>query len=131
MDNSLHPTQRIRSREPSSPYLLDSDLRRAHGPPLLEAFPAKYRPSLRWPKGNRGFLPALRAIRLRLCANRTGVRASATLGPFRLARFTSFGLVLKSLVREEHLLAGGKHELRPALGALQHLIVIFHEALSP
>src|SRR6266404_5362787 len=36
-------------------------LGRAHGPPLLEALAAEHRTSLRWPKGNRGFLSALRA----------------------------------------------------------------------
>src|SRR6266568_867895 len=41
-------------------------LRRAHGPPLLEAFPAKNRAPLRGTEGNGGFLPALRAIGLGL-----------------------------------------------------------------
>src|SRR5205807_6018297 len=39
--------------------------------------------------------------------------------------------VLESLVSEKHLFAGSKHELRTAFCTLQHLVVVFHEALSP
>src|SRR5215470_4083740 len=103
-------------------FLLTSNLqllklRCAHCPSLLEAFPAKHRPPLRGPERNGSFLPALRAIGLRL---RTGLHrvpaASATLCSFCLARFTSFWFVLESLVSEKHLLAGSEHELRTTFG---------------
>src|SRR4030088_2222439 len=57
--------------------------------------------------------------------------ATAAFGPLGLTGFTSFGLVLEALVGEKHLLAAGEHELRTALRTLQHLVVVFHEPLSP
>src|SRR6267142_7090469 len=45
-------------------------LRRTHRPALLEALSAKHRPPLRGTEGNRGFLPALRAVGLGLRAHR-------------------------------------------------------------
>jgi len=110
-----------------------SALSRAHRPALLEAFPAKHRPPLCRTEGNRGFLPALRAVCLRFRAHRRGVTPATTaaLGPFRLATFATLGFVLEPLVREKHLFAGGKNEFSTALRTLQHLVVIFHEPLSP
>ena len=104
-------------------------LRRAHSPPLLEAFPAKYRPPLRGSEGDGSFFPTLRAVGFCFRARLRGV--SPAFGALRFAGFTSFGLVLKALVRKEHLLAGGEHELGTALRALPHLVVVVDEPLSP
>src|SRR6267142_251174 len=57
--------------------------------------------------------------------------ATATLGPLRFTGLTSLGLVLEALVGEKHLFAACEHELRTALRTLQHLVVVFHEPLSP
>jgi hypothetical protein len=104
----------------------------SHGPALLEAFPAKNRPPLCGTEGNCGFLPALRAVGPSFRACRTGVTATASaFGPLCFAGFTSLGFVLESLVGEKHLFAGSEYELRPALRTLQHLVVVFHEPLSP
>jgi hypothetical protein len=54
---------------------------------------------------------------------------SATFGAPGLARFASLRFVLKTLVGEKHLLAGGKYKFGAALRTLQDPIVIFHEAL--
>jgi hypothetical protein len=80
---------------------------------------------LRWPEGNRGFLPALRAIGLGFRARRSRVTPAA-FRPFRFARLAALGFVFKSLVGEKHLFAGSEHELRTTFGALQHLVVVFH-----
>src|SRR5215469_4738845 len=124
--NVLHCEPFVRTSTPPTPT---SRLCRAHGPPLLEAFPAKNRPPLGRPEGNGGFLAALRAIGLGLRACRSGVPAA--FGPFRFAPLAALGFVLKSLVGKKHLLAGSEHELGTAFGTLQHLVVVFHEALSP
>ena len=110
--------------------LLTSILRRAHCPALLEALSAKDRPSLRWPEGDSGLLPALGATGFRLRACRRGVTAAA-LSPLGLASLASLRFVFEAFVGEKHLFAGGKHELCTALCTLQHLIVVFHESLSP
>jgi len=133
-DKPIRPAGRIHSCDV---FFLTSNLqllklRCAYCSPLLEAFPAKHRPPLRGPEGNGGFLPALRAIGLRFRAGLHGVpAASATLCPFCLASFTSLWFVLESLVGKKHLLAGSEHELRTTFGTLQHLVMVFHEALSP
>src|SRR5216683_3743869 len=57
--------------------------------------------------------------------------ATAAFGPLRFTGLTSLGLVLEALVGEKHLFAAGEHELRAALRTLQHLVVVFHEPLSP
>jgi len=57
--------------------------------------------------------------------------ATAALGPFGFAGFATLGFVLEALIREKHLFAGGKNELCTALRTLQHLVVVFHEPLSP
>jgi hypothetical protein len=46
-----------------------------------------------------------------------------------LAVLAPLGLVLKTLVGEKHLLAGGENKLGAALTALQDLIVVFHALL--
>src|SRR5258707_9868978 len=105
-------------------------LRRAHRPALLEAFPAKHRPALCGTEGNCGFLPALRAVGLRFRAHRRGV-TTAALGALGLASFAAFRFVFEAFVGEKHLFAGGKNEFSTALRALQHLVVVFHDPLSP
>jgi hypothetical protein len=57
--------------------------------------------------------------------------ATAAFGSLCFAGFTSFGLVLEALVGEKHLFAAGEHEFRTAFRTLQHLVVVFHEPLSP
>ncbi len=109
-------------------------LRRAHRPALLEAFPAKYRPPLRGTERNRRFLPALRAVGLCFRAHRrcvTSAAATAALGAFGLATFAALRFVFEAFVSEEHLFAGGKNEFSATFRTLQHLVVVFHEPLSP
>jgi len=57
--------------------------------------------------------------------------ATAALGPFGFAGFATLGLVFEAFIREKHLFAGRKNELCAALRTLQHLVVVFHEPLSP
>ena len=57
--------------------------------------------------------------------------ATTALGSFSLARLAALGFVFEALVGEKHLFAGGKNEFSPALRTLQHLVVVFHEPLSP
>ena len=57
--------------------------------------------------------------------------ATAALGPFGFARLAALGFVFEALVGEKHLFAGGENEFSPALRTLQHLVVVFHEPLSP
>jgi len=100
-----------------------------HRAPGLEAFAAKYGAALRWPEGNRGFLPALRTGGLCFSA---GSRTSATaFRPFRFATLAALGFVLETLVGEKHLFAGGKNKLSAALRTLQDLIVKFHDPAPP
>jgi hypothetical protein len=103
-----------------------------HGSPLLEALPAEHRSPLRGTEGHRGFLSALRAIRLRFRPHLRAASASPTaFGAFRLAAFTTLGFVFEAFVGEKHLFAGGKYKLSATLRTLQDLIVVFHEPLSP
>ncbi|HEY0701491.1 MAG TPA: hypothetical protein VGD60_01880 [Candidatus Acidoferrales bacterium] len=97
--------------------------------PVLKTFPAIHRTPLRRLERNGSFLSALRANRLRfhsLCRSAGG-------GPARravcLACFTPLGLVLKTLVGEEHLLARSKNKLGRTFGAFQDPIVVFHTLL--
>jgi len=105
------------------------DLRRAYGAPLLKALSAKHRASLCRPERNGRFLSTLRAVRFRFRPHRTA--APAAFGSLRLAGFATLRFVLEAFVGEKHLFARGKYELSTTLGTLQHLIVIFHEPLSP
>ena len=57
--------------------------------------------------------------------------STAALGPFSLASFATLGLVLETFVGKKHLFAGSKNEFSTALRTLQHLVVVFHEPLSP
>src|SRR5260370_14068969 len=108
-------------------------LRAAHRPALLEAFPAKHRPPLCGTEGNRGFLPALRAVCLRFRAHRGSVAPATTtaLGPFSLASFATLGFVFEAFVGEKRLVAGRTNELSTTFRTLHYSIVIFHEPLSP
>jgi hypothetical protein len=45
------------------------------------------------------------------------------------AGFATLGLVLETLVREEHLLAGREHEFGSTIGAFQDLVMVFHTLL--
>src|SRR3974390_2795084 len=106
-------------RSTSAKFSLNSARRRTHGPPLLEAFAAEHGPALRRTERNRSFLPPLRAggFGFRALATvGTGTRALRTLG---LAVLAPLWFVLKTLVGEEHLFAGGEDELLPAFRALQ------------
>src|SRR3974390_3197759 len=100
---------------------------RSHRSPRLEAFPAEYRPSLRWTKRDCGLFTTLRARRLRFRPHRRRCAAPGTLSALCLAGFASLGFVLKSLVGEKHLFAGCKYKLGTAFRTLQHPIVEFHE----
>jgi hypothetical protein len=104
------------------------ELGRAHGTSLLEALPAKHRASLRRPERNGCFFAALRAVGFRLRPHRT---AATTFGSLRFAGFATLRFVLETFVGEKHLFAGCKNEFSTTFGTLQHLIVIFHEPLSP
>jgi hypothetical protein len=46
--------------------------------------------------------------------------------PLRLAALATFGFVPELLVVEKQLLPGRKYEFRPAVNALQHLVLEFH-----
>ena len=96
----------------------------------MKTFAAIHWTPLSWLKWNGGFFPALRTDGFRFYALKAISRRSrSALRPRRLTGFAPLGLVLKSLVGEKHLLAGGEHELRPAVRALQDLIVVFHGPL--
>ena len=105
-------------------------LRRTHRSPLLETLAAEHRASLRWPKGNRGFLPALRAAGLGFRTHRAAVSARG-LRALGLAGLATFRLVLEALVGEKHLFAGGKYKLGATLRALQNLVMEFHGSVPP
>src|ERR1700751_1437666 len=124
MKNPKTPTSggnRVRANRTPRAKLLER-LSRAHGSPLLEAFPAEHRAPLRWPERYRGFLAALRTTGLGFGANR-GRPASATdrLRTFSLTRLAALRFVFEAFVGEEHLFAGGKNEFGAALRALQNL----------
>ena len=98
--------------------------RRSGSAALLEAFPAEHRPPLSGLEWHGGLLAALRA-------GGGGFHPLATviaerLAPPGLARLAAFRLVLESLVRKEELLAGSEDELRPAVDALEDLVLEFH-----
>jgi hypothetical protein len=46
--------------------------------------------------------------------------------PLRFAALAPLGFVPELLIVEKHLLPGGKNEIRPAVDALQHLVLEFH-----
>jgi len=104
-------------------------LRRCGRPPLLEAIPAKHRSSLRRPERNRGFFAALRTNGMGFGSGRTALPATACAkirNPLRLAALAPLGFIPELLIVEKHLFAGGKNEVRPAVDALQHLVLKLH-----
>jgi hypothetical protein len=98
--------------------------------PLLETFAAIYRTPLCGLERNGCFFSALRAYRLRFDALRAvRTRFGASLRARGLAALAPLGLVLKALIGEKHLFAGGEDKLSPAFRTLQDLIVVFHALL--
>jgi hypothetical protein len=85
---------------------------------------------LRWLEWNGSLLAALRAGGFGFCPYRPGT-TTPTSGfcSFRLTRFAALWFVLKSLVGEKHLFAGGKYKFGATFGTLQYLIVEFHGRL--
>jgi hypothetical protein len=53
-------------------------------------------------------------------------RGSQNRHALRFAGFASLGFVPELLVVEKQLLSGSKDEVRAAVNALQHLILVFH-----
>jgi hypothetical protein len=103
----------------------------SHCASLLEAFAAEHWASLRWPKGNRGFLSALRTTGLGFRAYRSAVAAAAGLRALGLTGLATLRLVLETLVGEKHLFAGSKYKLGATLRALQNLVMVFHGSVPP
>jgi hypothetical protein len=89
---------------------------------VLEALPAKHRPSLRWLKGDGRFNAAFGAFGAGLgsreasrCRARTCPHSEVC--PFELAGFTPLGVILELFVEEEKLFAGSEDELATAVCA--------------
>ena len=100
------------------------------GAPRLETFAAVHGASLSGLERNSCFFTALRADGFGFNAlSAVGSRTGTARRAIGLARFAPLGLVLEALIGEKHLLAGSENELRPAFGALQDLIVVFHALL--
>ena len=114
-------------------YAADSQLGRgalrADGTPVLKTFPAVDRATLCGLEGNGRLFAALRADRFGLYALDASGTRLGSLRAIGLAGFAAFGFVLKSFVREEHLLASRENELRSTIGALQDLVMVFHTLL--
>jgi hypothetical protein len=53
------------------------------------------------------------------------------LAPFFFTITAAFGFVLKALIGEEELLAGGEYELRTAVHALPDPIPVLHSSTPP
>ncbi len=104
---------------------------RAHRAPLLEALPAEDRAALRRAEGDRGFLAALRAVSPGLRPHGSRRTSACGFRPLGLTCFTALGFVLETFIGEEHLFAACENEFGATLRALQHLVMVFHEPLSP
>src|SRR5690348_12949757 len=102
--------------------------RGAHRSPLLKAFAAVNRATLRRFEGDRGLLPTLRTGRLGF-ASLESVSLTCTIRALRLAPLAPLGLVLEALVGEKHLFAGGEDELGTTFSALQNPILVLHRLL--
>ena len=102
---------------------------RSGGTPVLKTLPAVHRAALCGLEGNGRLFPALRANRFRLYALRAAGTRLGSLRAIGFAGLATLRLVLESLVREKHLLAGRENELRSTIGALQHLVMVFHTLL--
>ncbi len=82
--------------------------------------------SLRWLKGDRCDLPALRTGGLRLDSRSRCVKSLIPLG---LALFAPFGLVVEILGRKEKLFSCRKNELSPAVHTNKASVLVFHGVL--
>ena len=102
--------------------------RRAHRAPLLKAFAAVNRATLRRFEGDGGLLPTLRTGRLGF-ASLESVSLTCTISAPRLAPLAPLGLVLEALVGEKHLFAGGEDELSTTFSALENPILVLHRLL--
>ena len=98
-------------------------------PPMLKALAAIYGTPLRRLERNGRLFPALRAHRFRLYALDASRACFISRSAVCFAGLATLGFVLKSLVREKHLLAGGEDEFRSTIGALQNLVIVFHTLL--
>lgn len=98
-------------------------------PSMLKAFAAIHRTPLRRLERNGGLFPALRADRFRLYALDASRTCFISLSAICFAGLATLGLVLESLVREKHLLAGREDEFSSTIGALQDLVMVFHMLL--
>jgi hypothetical protein len=98
---------------------------------LRETFAAENWTSLRWAKGDRGLLAALRAGGAGFDAGElvqvTPRRWGAEYGrAFGLAGFAALGFVPELFVVEKKLLPGGEDKVGAAVDAGQYLILKFH-----
>jgi hypothetical protein len=96
---------------------------------MLKAFAAIDWTPLRGFERNGGLFPALRAHRFRFHALDASRTCFIPLCAICLAGLATLGLVLESLVREKHLLAGREDEFRSTIGTLQDLVMVFHTLL--
>jgi hypothetical protein len=96
---------------------------------MLKALAAIHRAALRRLERNGRLFSALRANRLRLYALDASRTRFIPLCSICLAGLAALGLVLESLVRKKHLLAGRENEFRSTIGALQDLVMVFHTLL--
>ena len=108
--------------------LLQRAGRQERHPALLEALAAIDGSALGDAKGDRGFLPALRADGGRLCPLRAGTRLSTPLRPARLA---APGFIREVLAGIEVLLARCEHEIRAAIHAPESAIVMLCHQMLP
>src|SRR5579875_3873677 len=94
------------------------------GSPLLETLPAINRSSLGELERHCRFLATLRAYR---CGHDAG-RACAPrrLGPLCLAVLATLRLILKALIRVEHLFPGREDKLSSALNAFKDFVLVLH-----
>ena len=101
-------------------------------PPLLKAFAAQHRPSLRRPEGYRSLFPALRTVRpglrlrVRMRTRRSARRSSKDGHSLALAVLAAFGFVLELLVVEKQLFTRCEHKIRATIDTFQNLVLVFH-----
>jgi len=103
----------------------------AHSTPLLKTFAAIDGTPLGGFEGNCCFFSALRANGFGFDSLNADRTCAVALSAACFAGFAPFGLVLKALIGEKHLLAGSKNKLGAAFRAFQDLIVVFHRAAPP
>ena len=121
--------------EPRRPYkplrrrVTTPSRRSAHRSPLLETFAAIDRTSLCGLERDRRFFTALRTNGLVFDSLYAGGTSTCARRAVRFARLAPLGLVLKALIGEKHLFAGGENKFSRTFGALQDPIVVFHTLL--